>query len=364
MSKNSIFIAATGQNVGKTTVCLGIIAALVKRYEKVGFIKPVGQRHVKVKENLNVDKDAVLFKEHFHLQDDWEDMSPVIIPAGFTRSFLDNEVTEDYLMQKITTSFARISSQSSYTIVEGTGHVGVGSIVNLSNAKIAAALGLDMIIIAPGGLGLAFDELSLNIAMCQSFGVQVRGIILNRVLEDKREMIKEYFPKVLARWNIPLIGCIPFNEILNRPTMRDFEALFETSLLSGRQHHYRRFEHTRLVAGSTDSYEFEMIPNQLVITPASREGIIMRTLYRHEEMEREGKDFGGGMILTGVYPPSDGILAQIRRVDLPVLYAPLCSYDVMKMITTFIAKIRKEDLFKIEQAIALVEGHVNFNLFG
>ena len=41
-----IFIAATRQNDGKTTVSLGLIAALQKRYNNVGFIKPVGQRYL------------------------------------------------------------------------------------------------------------------------------------------------------------------------------------------------------------------------------------------------------------------------------------------------------------------------------
>ena len=114
--KKAIFIAATGQNVGKTTLCLGMIAALKKRFPKVGFIKPVGQRHVKVDGQINVDKDAVLFKQHFKLQSNWASMSPVIIPSGFTRSYLDNEVTEDEMLRKICSAFATISSHHDYTI--------------------------------------------------------------------------------------------------------------------------------------------------------------------------------------------------------------------------------------------------------
>ena len=41
-----IFIAATMQNDGKTTVSLGLIAALKKRFERIGFIKPIGQRYL------------------------------------------------------------------------------------------------------------------------------------------------------------------------------------------------------------------------------------------------------------------------------------------------------------------------------
>lgn len=78
MSRKAIFVAATGQNVGKTTVCLGMIASLKKRFPQLGFMKPVGQQHVKVAENLLVDKDVVLFKEQFNIQSHYGDMSPVI----------------------------------------------------------------------------------------------------------------------------------------------------------------------------------------------------------------------------------------------------------------------------------------------
>lgn len=361
-NRNAVFIAATGQNVGKTTLCLGLIAALQKRFQSVGFIKPVGQRHVKIDGNINVDKDAVLFKEHFGLSSSWSNMSPVIIPSGFTRNYIDEEVTEEDLLENIQKAFQAISSQHDYTIVEGTGHVGVGSIVNLSNAKIAAELGLRMVIIASAGLGSAYDELALNIAMCQQYGVKVQGIILNRVMENKREMILEYFPKTLKKWGIPLLGCVPFSNSLSNPTIKDFETLFDTSLLSGHAHHFRTFAQIRLVAGSLQAYESELHPNELIITPASREDIILRTLEIHREYASRGKDFGGGMILTSRHPAREKVVEQIRTVDIPVLYAPLCSYDAMKMITSFTAKIRTEDTPKIASAIQLVEEHIDFDL--
>lgn len=360
----AIFIAATGQNVGKTTVCLGLISGLKKRFDDVGFIKPVGQQHVRIEEeNINVDKDVALFKQYFKMSTCYSDMSPVILPSGFTRQYLDGEISEQEMRIKIRSSYSRIIAKNRYTIVEGTGHVGVGSIVNMNNARIASELGLDMIIIAEGGLGSAFDEIALNVALCHSYNVKVRGIILNKVLDEKREMIQEYFPKTLKRWNIPLLGCIPYNEYLSTPCVRDFEGLFKTSLLSGKQHRYRHFRHSRLIAGSVESYKSELVPQELIITPASREDIIMATLEKHREYsQQEGTDFKGGMILTSLLPPSDAILKEIEKVDIPILYAPVCSYDAMKMITSFIAKTRGEDVVKIEEAISLVENNIDFDM--
>jgi phosphate acetyltransferase len=354
MRTRAIFIAATGQNMGKTTTCLGVLAGLRRRYASVGFIKPVGQVHVTVDEGLAVDKDAVLFKETFGLQTDYRDLSPVIIPAGFSRAFLDREVPATDIRAKISDAFLKIASQHQYTVVEGTGHIGVGSIIGLDNASVARDLGVEMVIVVSGGLGSAIDSLALNLAMCERRGVKVRGVILNRVLDDKREMILNYFPRALQAFGVPLLGCIPYCDFLSIPTMRDFEALFESPLLAGHEFRFRHFRHTRLVAGSLSSYLSESNPSELVITPASREDIIQTILERQH-------DHKVGLLLTGRQPPSDDVLQSIQASNVPTIYVPLCSYDAMKAITSFTAKIRGQDVRKVQKAIALVEQHIDFD---
>lgn len=363
MRKKAIFVAATGQNVGKTTLCLGLLAGLQKRFNSVGFIKPVGQQHVKVDEHINVDKDVVLFKHHFDLPAAWKDMSPLIIPSGFTRDYLDGKVNEEDMLQKIQGSFTKISDDNHYTVVEGTGHVAVGSIININNALVASKLGLDIVLIASGGLGSSYDELALNLTMCRQYGVNVRGVILNRVLEDKREMILNYFPKTLKQWNAPLIGAVPYNEFLSQPTIEDFANLFSTQLLTGQRHSFRHFQHSRLIADAIEAYNGEMIFNELIITPASREDIILANIEKHRHVAQQNDgDFAGGMIWTGLRPPNRHLIEKAEQLEIPTLYVPLCSYDAMKMITSFTSKIRKDDVLKIEKAIDLVENHIDFDL--
>ena len=54
-----VFLAATGQNRGKTTASLGLTAAIIGRGSRTGFIKPVGQRFVEI-EGKRIDEDSVL----------------------------------------------------------------------------------------------------------------------------------------------------------------------------------------------------------------------------------------------------------------------------------------------------------------
>lgn len=348
--KKGIFIAATGQNVGKTTLCLGMIALFKKRYRRLGFMKPVGQQHLKVNGTLLVDKDVVLFKEYFNLPANYSHMSPVIFPQGFTRAFLDGKIQTDNLKRKIDEGFEKITHENEFTIVEGTGHVGVGSIVELNNANVAKQLGLDVVIIAKGGLGSTFDELALNKSLCDQMGVKIAGVILNRVLEEKREMVITYLKKALDRWNIPLLGAIPYNNLLSTPSMEDFETLFNTKLLSGERYHYCHFGKRRLVATSAATFKEMTEPDQLLVTPATREDIVYALLEMHKESEPQQ-----GFIFTGRHPPSTQIIEELKKAEIPSLYASLPTFETMHMISSFVAKIDGKDTEKVEKAIELVE---------
>jgi phosphate acetyltransferase len=365
MLNNAVFVASTGQNVGKTTACLGLLSGLMKRVDKVGFIKPVGQEQMETDCGHHVDKDVILFKEHFELAAPYELMSPVLFPPGFTRDFLDGKISPKHLREKIVHSYDTIAQSHDFTLIEGTGHTGVGSIADINNAQVASLLQVPMIIVAPAGLGSAFDEIALNKTLCEKHGAQVVGVILNRVLPDKREMIIQYITKALARWDIPLIGCIPFDPFLSNPTMRDFEHLFKTTLLSGEKHRLRHFKQTRLVATSLENYRELLEKSQLIIIPANREDIILETLTYHWDLKlaNPDDDAEAGMILTGDVPPKSSVVEQIKKADIPMLYAPVNSYTAMKMITSFTAKIRREDVAKVKEAIAVAESHIDFDFF-
>ncbi|CAN0009084.1 unnamed protein product [Ectocarpus fasciculatus] len=188
--KKVLFVAATRQHVGKTTVSLGLISGLKKRFKNVGFIKPVGQQHEQTAGGVLVDKareekDVSLMKEFFDLKCRYEDMSPVLIPAGYTRDYIDGKITAGDQLKDVHTAFQNVMDESDVVVLEGTGHTAVGSVVDLNNAQVAKALNADMILVANGGLGSAYDELELNRGICEKYGIKVRGVVLNKVTSNK-----------------------------------------------------------------------------------------------------------------------------------------------------------------------------------
>ena len=134
-----IYVAATRQHVGKTTTSLALMNGLMERFpNRVGFIKPVGQQSVVVSimdeetrttREIMVDKDAALVKQYFKLDNiSYEHISPVLIPAGYTRDYLDGKITSNDQIACIQNAFCSIQSCSDVVLCEGTGHVAVGSI--------------------------------------------------------------------------------------------------------------------------------------------------------------------------------------------------------------------------------------------
>src|SRR5215211_5701316 len=113
-----LYLAATGMNRGKTTVALGLLAALAARRLDLGFIKPVGQRYAIV-DGQPADEDAILMRSALGLDDELSLMSPVHIPRGFTKAYIRGEVTPD-LPGRIRSAHETLSDRYDLLLVEGT----------------------------------------------------------------------------------------------------------------------------------------------------------------------------------------------------------------------------------------------------
>ena len=212
-----VFIAATRQNDGKTTASLGLIAALQKYFPRVGYIKPVGQRFVEIEEQ-KIDEDSVLMDSVYQLNCPLVDMSPIAVEPAFTRKYLQS-ANNEALVKKITESFDRVAWEKDFVLCEGSGHAGVGSVFDLSNAQVAKTLGCKVIIISQGGIGKPIDEVALNQALFEKEGVEIIGVIINKVLEEKIPEITQFVRRGLKRKGLELLGVLPHQRILSKPAV-------------------------------------------------------------------------------------------------------------------------------------------------
>ncbi|MCD6220674.1 AAA family ATPase [bacterium] len=346
-----IFIAATRQNDGKTVISLGFLKVLKKHFKNVGFMKPVGQKYIFVNK-LKVDKDAVLVKKVFDMKDNLEYMNPIAIEEGFTRKYIENPNKDKYI-KKIKQSFEIISRDKDFILVEGTGHAGVGSIFDLNNAEVAKILGLPVILISVGGIGRPFDEIALNLSLFKEKGVEVKGVIINKIIPEKKSKVEKYLKKAFKRINLNVIGFVPYVEYLSEPDISQICEAVKGKMISGYKKGSKKVKNI-IVGAMTPRHALNYFaPHSLIITPGDREDIILAGLTGYPENDIKG------IVLTGGLYPHKTILNLIKKYDIPVIISPKDTYETASSINELVVKITEKDIDKIEIAERLIKENIN-----
>ncbi|OGN62100.1 MAG: hypothetical protein A3F09_03925 [Chlamydiae bacterium RIFCSPHIGHO2_12_FULL_49_11] len=360
--KPTLFLGATNQHEGKTTCSLGILAGLFGRVKNPGFFKPVGQNHLEVEPGVFADKDVPLFRDRFDLTDPYHLMSPVLFTRHFSRDYLNGKFQSGPILDTIRTAFDTLSEHHDFMLVEGTGHMGVGSICGIDNATIAALLGAKIVLVTSGGVGSCYDKLMLNLALTEKKGGKVGGVIINKVIPSKMEMVRDYMGRALKRLGIPLVGLLPYDQTLTLLTFEDLLTLFHRNPLSGGEYNSRIFKTIRLVATSREIFEQTIRKQELIITPATREDIILAALKAELKERLHGTSLETGFIFTGSVPLSPTMAKELENVAIPAFFTGENTFACMKKITAHTSKIRIKDRGKIEEAISLVRANIDFDL--
>jgi BioD-like phosphotransacetylase family protein len=349
-----IYVAATRMDDGKTTTSVGLFAALQQRFPRIGFIKPVGQRFVEI-EGAKIDEDTVLINETYHPHTPLKAMSPIAVEPDFTRRYLSGGITHQ-LHDRVRTAFDIAAWEKDFVIIEGTGHAGVGSVFDLSNATVARLLKSKVIIVSRAGIGRPIDEISLNLALFEKQGVEVIGAIINKVVPEKMAMLKEYATLGLAKLGLPLLGMIPMHTELYKPTVNQACLRLKGEFLAGSQHKRRRVSRIGVGAMSCRNAERLLQPGTLILTPGDREDLIMMIL--NEESRTPTRGHLAGVVLTdGILPP-ENVMQLIRERSIPFIST---AADVSSATTAFgqmTVKTEVGDRDKIGVIQKLIQDHV------
>ena len=367
-----LYLAATGQNRGKTTAALGLFDGFVRLGLHAGFMKPVGQRTV-IDAGEAADEDAVLMRATFGLPEPYSVLSPVHIPRGFTKAYIAGEVVED-LGAKIERAHARFARHDAL-LIEGTGHAGVGAVIGLSNAVVAASLGAPAIIVSEGGVGRPIDEIVLNASLFGRHGVTVAGAIVNKVDVKAQPGIRGVLERGLAPYDIPLLGILPVQPILSNPTLEMIvEGVRGETLHPGPD--LERVIDGVAIGAMEPGHMLERVgPGTLVIVPGDREDVILTLTTAHlmgmprtasvDELTTPALHLDDGhagaaigLVLTGGYRPRRAVIEAIRRADLFAALVPDDTYTVASEVHDLLVKTHAAG----REKIALIKELVATNL--
>ena len=226
-----VFIAGERQHAGKTVTSLGIISALCNHIDPadIGYFKPVGQELIELPNGERIDKDVRIVQEFTDLDmPDLGILSSVRVISGVTREYIacDNprERTAAF-EQSIHKSMEQLSNKR-LIIAEGTGHPGVGSVIGLSNARVANLLDARILYLVGGGIGRTLDELEVDLSYFSHNHSRVAGVLFNKVRPSKIDMMREsihegVLERIFPEWDpsLKIFGHMPVVKYLNNPSM-------------------------------------------------------------------------------------------------------------------------------------------------
>jgi len=355
-----IFIAATSQNCGKTTTSIGLMHLALKKYPRVGFIKPLGPKPTTF-HRCTVDKDAALIAQVFELEKELRWMSPVVVHPDTTHRVVDGEISPNELHERIMRACAELEKRCDFIIIEGSGHPGVGSVLKMSNARIARMLNAPVLMVTGGGLGNVVDQICMGLALFEKEGVEVRAVLANKLIPEKRVRTLDYLTRALADDNMTVIGGFDFYPVLANPTLRRVSKLLDLPLQGNRRDMGRILNHVQIGAASTQRVTELLKEHSLLIVTSSRDELLVTLANLYKIPAYRSRIVG--LVIPGTAPVSTITQMILDRSNIPYMRTRAhTTAELYSIITEDVSKITAADTEKLGLIRSLSETYIDFDL--
>jgi BioD-like phosphotransacetylase family protein len=353
-----LYIAATGQNCGKTTMSVSLMHLAREKYDRVGFIKPIGPK-IEMFGDLMVDMDAALMAKAYGLEEDIKLMSPVALHKNFTKEFLAGNIKPAELEDRMLSAVRELEKKNDFLIIEGAGHAGVGSIIGLNNARVAHLLEAPVVIVTGSGIGSVVDSLRLNMALFEKEEADVRLAVINKVRYDKRKQIIDLVGQAFAGSYLNITGGFNFSPVLANPTLGHISRLFGLPLRATPKERSRIIHNIQLGAASSQKVVDNLLDDTLLVVTGSRDELLVTisSLYHIPEYQERI----AGLIITGHAQVSDISQKIVEDSGIPYIRVFQTTADVYTALTEDVAKITVEDEEKLNWIKNHAENEIDFD---
>ena len=353
-----IFIGATAQHCGKTTISLSLMHLASKKYPRVGFVKPIGPKCIEYR-GVCMDIDAAMIASVFNLDQDARLMSPVPLVPGSTRRFLDGEIPADFPRRAILEAVEILEQKNDLLIIEGAGHTGVGSVFGADNAAVAAMLDAPVLLVTGCGIGSVIDEVKLNLALYREAKAKVNFIMLNKMAPDKKERSLHYVRKAFEHDDIRVTTAFDFLPVLADPTLQHVSELLKQPLM-GDQAERSRICHTIQLGVASCQRVIDLLgESTLLVANSSRDELVVTASSLHHIPDFKKRL--AGLVICG-HAPMTAITQQILEdSNIPYFRIKDISAEVFIRLREYVSKIGPEDREKIDLINATAEQYIDFD---
>jgi len=194
----SLFITATGTNVGKTHTTLKLIEAFASRGLKVGVFKPI---ETGVTDTL--PDASLLLKSCRKVNRNFKDLTPQNITAytfPLPSAPFCADIHKEIVIDKIIEKYHELAQLCDILLVEGAGGLLVPITKDFMMIDLAKKLGSKVLLVTPSRLGCINDTLLSQEAL-KSRNIEFDWCV--NLYEDKKsfsEVTKPFYDEVFPEW--------------------------------------------------------------------------------------------------------------------------------------------------------------------
>jgi phosphate acetyltransferase len=295
----TFYLIPTRQNVGLTSVALGVVRALQRQGYRVGFVKPVAQEDTTNEHSIHFAREICLI----------EAPNPLSILQADERLAAGQEPE---LLEDIVGLCLRAAEGADVLVVEGLHTDAIHPFTPRLNAEIARNLKAEIVLVASAKSGDSVDEIRHMALRMGQVGCHVAGAIVNKAsakfdIEAAR----------LALGDITLWGVVPYNPTLLAPRTLDVARHLNARVLVAGELATRRVLETVITSRSAAEMVHRLVPGALIVGAGDRDDIMLATALAASK----GVQLAGLVLTHGseIDPRIRKLASQAFQSGLPIL---------------------------------------------
>lgn len=345
-----LYVTSMEPYSGKTAVCLALAKQLQGRSQSVGYLKPMSTQPWRTAKGKLADEDTDFVRRTLGLESDRVPDSPVVVSLEVLRERLKGPRSGE-LLNRLREVAQATAEQVDLLLLEGGASLREGYAMDLSNLRIAEALGAPVLVLARCHREMQILDDAL--AARYRLGEQLLGIILNHVPEEMESFLEQDARPFLDQEGIRLLGAIPQRPRLSALSIGELRDLLGGEVLSELYDPDLLVESFTVGAMTAEAAlaRFRRQQNKAVITGGDRSDIQLAALETSTT----------ALILTGNLHPSPLIVQQAESLGVPILLIPSSTMEAVDRIEQAYSRTRLGQPEKLEAFLQLMEEHVDTN---
>ena len=320
----SLMVVATEPGTGKSAISLGLLDQFERAGVQACFFKPVGLTNG----SGGIDPDVTFIHKALGLAGSPEDS--VAVTSSEVSAAIQGGRYDDVL-DRILEAHSRLAEGKDVVICEGVDSMSAFPALE-SDINIDIAKNLDApLLLVTSAHQREVEEVASNISLAkgqlEERGVEVLGVIVNRIDERRRDEFTDNLRWQLRDKNVVMYGALPALPELARPRICDVVKTMGAKVLAGEQYLQTQVRNVLIAAMGLDNALHYFQDGSLIIAPGDREEILLAAAssYACTDVPRPS-----GIVLSGGFEPRRKVMQLSRSLSggsLPILKVSANTFD-------------------------------------